>query len=104
RYGSLSDEEEEGKRVDPANQQRNRMPRIKANIPTFSGSLNIEDFLDWVSETEKYFELMDIPEDPQVKYVAYKLRGVASSWWDNLQTGRRRQRMQPIRTWRKMKQ
>nr|GEX15060.1 hypothetical protein [Tanacetum cinerariifolium] len=28
---------------------------------------------------------MDIPEDSQVKYVAYKLRGAASSWWDNLQ-------------------
>ncbi|GJW27361.1 transposon ty3-I gag-pol polyprotein [Tanacetum coccineum] len=46
---------------------------------------------------------MDIPEDSQVKYVAYKLRGAASSWWDNLQTGRQRQRKQPIRTWRKMK-
>ncbi|GJV98067.1 putative receptor protein kinase ZmPK1 [Tanacetum coccineum] len=46
---------------------------------------------------------MDIPEDSQVKYVAYKLRGAASSWWDNLQTGRRRQQKQPIRTWRKMK-
>ena len=79
------------------------MPKIKADIPTFSGSLNIEDFLDWVSETEKYFELMDIPEESQVKYVAYKLRGAASSWWDNLQTGRRRQRKRPISTWRKMK-
>nr|GEX47999.1 RNA-directed DNA polymerase [Tanacetum cinerariifolium] len=39
----------------------------------------------------------------QVKYVAYKLRGAASSWWENLQTRRRRQRKQPIRTWRKMK-
>ncbi|GKF58908.1 hypothetical protein Tco_0175694 [Tanacetum coccineum] len=103
RYGSSSDEEEEGEHVDPANQQRNRMPRIKADILTFSGSLNIEDFLDWVSETENYLKLMDIPEDSQVKYVAYKLRGAASSWWYNLQTGRRRQRKQPIRTWRKMK-
>ncbi|GJZ59516.1 hypothetical protein Tco_0615332 [Tanacetum coccineum] len=86
RYGSSSDEDEKGDQADPANQQRKRMPRIKEDIPTFSGSLNIEDFLDWVSETEKYFELMDIPEDSQVKYVAYKLRGAASSWWDNLQT------------------
>ncbi|GJT78250.1 hypothetical protein Tco_1044975 [Tanacetum coccineum] len=31
-------------------------------------------------DPEKYFELMDIPEDSQVKYVAYKLRGAASSW------------------------
>ena len=79
------------------------MPKIKTDIQTFSGSLNIEDFLDWVSETEKYFELMDIPEESQVKYVAYKLRGAASSWWDNIQTGRRRQRKRPISTWRKMK-
>nr|GEU68788.1 hypothetical protein [Tanacetum cinerariifolium] len=85
-YGSSSDEDEEGGYVDPVNQLRNCIPRIKADIPTFSGSLNIEDFLDWVSETEKYFELMDIPEDSQVKYVTYKLRGAASSWWDNLQT------------------
>nr|GEV23745.1 hypothetical protein CTI12_AA288430 [Tanacetum cinerariifolium] len=75
RYGSSSDEEEEGEHADPANQQRN----------------------------QKYFELMDIPEDSQVKYVAYKLKGAASSWWDNLQTGRQRQRKQPILTWRKMK-
>nr|GEX49953.1 putative Ty3-gypsy-like retroelement Pol polyprotein [Tanacetum cinerariifolium] len=40
----------------------------------------------------------------QVKYVAYKLRGAASSWWDNLQTGRHRQRKRPIGTWHKMKQ
>ncbi|GJR74189.1 RNA-directed DNA polymerase [Tanacetum coccineum] len=45
---------------------------------------------------------MDIPKDSQVKYVAYKLRGATSSWWDNLQTRRRHQRKQPIRTWRKM--
>nr|GEX11273.1 hypothetical protein CTI12_AA288430 [Tanacetum cinerariifolium] len=88
-YVSSSDKDEEGDQADLTNNQRNHMPRIKADIPTFSGSLNIEDFLDWVSETEKYFELMDIPEDSHVKYVAYKLRGAASSWWDNLQTGRR---------------
>ncbi|GJS81540.1 hypothetical protein Tco_0748081 [Tanacetum coccineum] len=84
RYGSSSDEDEEGVHADPANQQRSRMPRIKVDILTFSGSLNIEKFLDWVFETEKYFELMDILEDSQVKYVAYKLRGAALSWWDNL--------------------
>ncbi|GKA17640.1 hypothetical protein Tco_0697477 [Tanacetum coccineum] len=83
---NIFDEDEKGDQGDQAdltNNQRNRMPRIKADIPTFSVSLNIEDFLDWVG---KYFELMDIPKDSQVKYVAYKLRGTASSWWDNLQT------------------
>ncbi|GKA13145.1 zinc finger, CCHC-type containing protein [Tanacetum coccineum] len=38
-YGSSSDEDEEGEHADPANQQRNRMPSIKAVIPTFSRSL-----------------------------------------------------------------
>ncbi|XP_071688790.1 uncharacterized protein [Rutidosis leptorrhynchoides] len=85
------------------NPQGDRLPKIRADIPTFSGSLDIEGFLDWVSETEKYFELMDIKEETQVKDVAYKLKGPALSWWDNLQTGRRCQRKQPVRTWRKMK-
>ncbi|XP_071713605.1 uncharacterized protein [Rutidosis leptorrhynchoides] len=98
-----SSSEEEEVVVDNSNRQGNRLPKIRADIPTFSGSLDIKGFLDWVFETEKYFELMDIKEETQVKYVAYKLKGTALSWWDNLQMGRRFQRKQPVHTWRKMK-
>lgn len=32
------------------------------NIETFIGSMNIEEFLDWSSEVERFFEYMDIKE------------------------------------------
>ncbi|XP_039120519.1 uncharacterized protein LOC120256922 [Dioscorea cayenensis subsp. rotundata] len=47
---------------------------------------------------------MSIAEHLQVKYVAYKLRGGASAWWEQLQGKRRRQHKQPIRSWRRMKE
>ncbi|GJW73075.1 putative reverse transcriptase domain-containing protein [Tanacetum coccineum] len=47
-------------------------PRLKP-WRTVPGALNIEDFLDWVSKTEKYFELMTFPDDTPNKYVAYNL-------------------------------
>lgn len=43
-------------------------PRIKADIPDFFGTLHIKDFLDWISEVEKYFELMNTSEEGQVRY------------------------------------
>ncbi|XP_039138745.1 uncharacterized protein LOC120276074 [Dioscorea cayenensis subsp. rotundata] len=83
---------------------RDNYPRIKAGIPVFSGSLHFEDFLDWVFEVEKFFELMNIPEEAQVRYVAFKLKGAALPWWDNAQASRHHLRKQPVQSWSKMKQ
>lgn len=46
---------------------------------------------------------MGIPEEKQVKLVAYRLKGGASAWWEQLQTSRGQQCKAPIRSWPRMK-
>ncbi|KAK1261225.1 hypothetical protein QJS04_geneDACA019084 [Acorus gramineus] len=54
--------------------------RINIDLPSFNGHLNIEEFLDWLAEVERFFDYMDIPEERKEKLVAYKLKGGASAW------------------------
>ncbi|GJS83236.1 hypothetical protein Tco_0749777 [Tanacetum coccineum] len=46
------------------------------DVPTFHGSMNVEDFLDWMSELDTFFKLYEIPMGSRVELVAYKLKGV----------------------------
>ncbi|KAK2641245.1 hypothetical protein Ddye_023008 [Dipteronia dyeriana] len=62
--------------------------RIQADIPLFHGKLQIEEFLNWISEVERFFEMTEVTADRQVKLVAYKLRSGAAVWWEKLQMDR----------------
>ena len=53
--------------------------RMKIEIPSFSGKLNIESFLDWVNEVEKFFNMTYISKETHVKFVVYKLKGRAAA-------------------------
>ncbi|XP_060670109.1 uncharacterized protein LOC132800453 [Ziziphus jujuba] len=77
--------------------------RIKLDIPNFDGSLNIEDFLDWLQTVESFFEYMSIPEEKQVRLVAYKFHGGTSAWWEQVQNNRRKQGNGSIQTWSRLR-
>ncbi|GAU31033.1 hypothetical protein TSUD_214690 [Trifolium subterraneum] len=62
-----------------------------------------EEFMDWQIDVDRFFDVMDIPENKQVKMVAIRLKSTAAVWWDRLVLQRHRQKKHPIRTWRKMK-
>lgn len=56
--------------------------RMKVDLPSFNGHLQIEDFLDRMMEVERFFDYMSIREDCKVKLVEYKFEGGASAWWE----------------------
>ncbi|XP_020694313.1 uncharacterized protein LOC110108140 [Dendrobium catenatum] len=74
------------------------------DIPFFDGKLHIEDFMDWERAVETFFEYMDVPRDKQVKYVACRLHGGASAWWQQLLHTRHREGRGSVRSWARMKQ
>lgn len=48
--------------------------KLKMDILTFDGRLDIEEVLDWVQTNKACFEYMEIQDSKLVKYVAYKLK------------------------------
>ena len=76
---------------------------MKVELPSFNGNVSIEEYLDWVSEVEKFFDYIGTTDEKQVCLVTYKLKGGASAWWDRVQLNRTRERKLLIRSWRRMK-
>ena len=54
---------------------------LKVDLPYFNGTFNIEEFLDWLAEVERFFDYKDAPKERRVKTVACRLKGGASAWW-----------------------
>jgi len=43
--------------------------RMKVEISSFSENLDIEFFLDWIYEVEKFFDMAYVPAEKKVKFV-----------------------------------
>ena len=53
---------------------------------------------------DKFFDYIELPEDRNVKFVSYRLKGGASIWRDRLWEMGMREGCGPIQTWLRMKQ
>lgn len=65
--------------------------------------MKIEEVLDWLTEVEWFFDVMEIPTKNQVKLVVISLKGAASVWWDQLVMLCCRQQCWPVLSLLKMK-
>ncbi|KAH7667521.1 hypothetical protein IHE45_12G064300 [Dioscorea alata] len=73
------------------------------DIPSFNGSMAIDEFLDWIAEIDRFFSYMETPPEKLVRLVACHLKGGASAWWEWIQSRRGRKGKGPIRTWYRIK-
>ena len=48
----------------------NQEYHMKMELPSFNEDVTIKEFLDWVTEVERFFAYMETPEDRQVRLVA----------------------------------
>ena len=47
--------------------------KLKVDIPTFSRDLDIEEFLNWITKVDRFFEYMEILKERKIKLVAFLL-------------------------------
>lgn len=72
--------------------------KLRMDISIFNGALHIEDFLEWVTEVERFFDYMDIDEDQQVKLVVLRFKRITSAWWDQTVHNRRKFNQRPVQS------
>ncbi|XP_013589557.1 PREDICTED: uncharacterized protein LOC106297989 [Brassica oleracea var. oleracea] len=73
--------------------------RFRSDIPEFLGTLNPEDFFDWLNTAEEILEFRQVPEDMRVPLVATRFKGRAMAWWQQLKESRRQTNKPRINSW-----
>jgi hypothetical protein len=76
--------------------------KMKMDIPTYEGSLDVKELLDWIRDLDTYFDYEDIEEDKKVRHAVMKLKGHATLWWDELQAERHCKGKKKIKSWDRM--
>ncbi|KAA0040315.1 reverse transcriptase [Cucumis melo var. makuwa] len=110
-WSSLSEEVESdatmnnrGRRFAPYRERRAEAYeyKMKIDLAIYDSKRNIETFLYWI-KNNFFFNYMGTTEHKKVHLVALKLKGGASTWWDQVAVNRQKQGRQLIRSWEKMK-
>ncbi|GAV86231.1 hypothetical protein CFOL_v3_29664, partial [Cephalotus follicularis] len=51
--------------------------RLKADVPSFNENLQIEDFLDWLSEVKRWAYMMNVQDEKVMRVMAFKFKSGA---------------------------
>ena len=58
--------------------------RPRCEVPTYQGSLEPNELLDWINEIDKFFDYDETGEETKVKFTVTRLKGHASLWWNGM--------------------
>lgn len=75
---------------------------FRSNIPEFHGTLNPEDFIDWLNTVEKILEFRQVPDNVRVSLVGTRFKGRTMAWWQQLKETRRQDNKPHINTWARL--
>ncbi|XP_059077090.1 uncharacterized protein LOC131876228 [Cryptomeria japonica] len=73
------------------------------SLPTYGGSLNGEEVLDWIEALNNHFEYKEVPEEKRVSLAKSRLKGSALLWWTVVQEERTNEGKKKITSWERMK-
>ena len=76
---------------------------MRTEITEFHGSLQAEEFLDWLATVKEILQFKRVPKNKRVPLVATRLRGRATAWWQQSKLTRTRLGKSKITTREKMK-
>ena len=54
---------------------------MRLEVPEFQGSLQPEEFIDWLCTAEEVMEFKGVPEEIKVPLITIRLWGRATAWW-----------------------
>ncbi|MQL92831.1 hypothetical protein Taro_025464 [Colocasia esculenta] len=94
---------EEGWRPQPFHGDQDDRRVVRADAPTFDGSLDPKVYLDWEASMNRYFDWMGMSDARRARFAMMKLTGQAQTYWMNVETLLEQRGQDPIESWEEMK-
>ncbi|MQL76985.1 hypothetical protein Taro_009395 [Colocasia esculenta] len=103
RYRDGREDFEEGWRPQPFHGDHDDRRIVRADAPTFDGSLDPKVYLDWEASMNRYFDWMGMSDARRARFAMMKLIGQAQTYWMNVETLLEQRGQDPIESWEEMK-
>lgn len=84
-------------------QEERALRSVRLEAPTFDGSMDPKDYLDWEEGMDQYFDWYDMSEERKFKFAKLKLVRQARLYWATLERRQLLEGRDPIVTWHAMK-
>ncbi|KAF3782893.1 hypothetical protein EJ110_NYTH33502 [Nymphaea thermarum] len=75
---------------------------VRLDLPKFVGRFDSQEYFDWAYAVQFFFDYHQVEEHHRVPLAATRLRGLAQTWWFELQRSYERRGQRPVRAWGEM--